>query len=74
MPSEIDQLMLLDPLDLSDVDLDKIVDYLRGSYKTSEASAKAKRTNDPKDIAEAKVDLVKIGLMKAPVPLIRRKL
>lgn len=72
MPNEIDQLMLLDPLNLSDVDLDKIVDYLRGSYKTHEQAAKFSKSGEASD--KPKIDLEKIGLVKAKPPLVRRKI
>lgn len=71
MPNEIDTLMTLDPLHLSDVDLDKITDYLRASYRNHEASAKHSRTGVASD--KPKIDLKAIGLVKEKPPMVRRK-
>lgn len=72
MANEIDQLMTLDPLELSSVDIDKIIDYLRGSYKNHEASAKFSKTGQDGD--RPKVDLLKsIGLKKEAPAITRRR-
>jgi len=70
--NEIDQLMTLDPLELSSQNIDTIIDYLRSSYKNHEASAKFKRTGDEAD--KPKGDLLKnLGLKKDAPAITRRR-
>lgn len=72
MPNEIDTLMTIDPLELSSQDINKIIDYLRGSYKTHEASAKFSRTGQEGD--KPKMDLMKLaGVKLKVVPTVRRR-
>jgi hypothetical protein len=66
MTRELDDLMNEDPLKLSDQDIDDIIAYqrkARGDYDDGKPAAKK---NGPK------VDLVALGLVKAPEPIKRR--
>jgi hypothetical protein len=56
-PSELDELMARDPLDLSAQDIDKIIQYQRAQRASREAGAKPKRTAAEAGIKGA-VDLV----------------
>jgi len=64
--NEIDTLMDLDPLELSSQDIDRIIEYQRKARANFEAGVK------PKKGEAVKIDLVKLGLVKAPEPFKRR--
>jgi len=66
MTRELDDLMNLDPLELSEQDIDDIIAYqrkARGEYDDGKPNKKA---------AGPKVDLVALGLVKAPEKINRR--
>jgi hypothetical protein len=66
MTRELDDLMNLDPLELSEQDIDDIIAYqrkARGEYDDGKKSTKAEGK---------KVDLIGLGLVKAPEPMKRR--
>jgi hypothetical protein len=68
MPNEIDELMNLDPLDLSAQDIDAIVAFQRKARANFEAGVKPKKETGPK----TKLDLTSMGLVKKLEPLKRR--
>lgn len=70
MPNEIDLLMSLDPLELSEQDLDKIISYQRKARANFEAGVKPKKGGADK--IESSELLGKLGLIKAPEPIKRR--
>lgn len=72
MANEIDELMTRDPLGLSKVDIDQIIEHFRGSYRNHEGSAKFKRTGQAED--KPKIDLEKLGLKSAAPTVTRRKI
>jgi len=66
MTRELDDLMNLDPLELSEQDIDDIIAYqrkARGDYDDGKPNKKA---------TGPKVDLVALGLVKAPEKINRR--
>lgn len=71
--NEIDQLMLLDPLELTAKDIDKIVDHYRKTYFAHEQGAVYEKTGDIAD--RPKLTLAKLGLKpKEPDKIKRRRL
>ena len=72
MANEIDTLMDLDPMQMSDKDLDAIIQYHRNNRANSEAGIKPKKESGPKQ----SLDLAKLGLIKKPAtvaPTARRR-
>ena len=67
MPSEIDTLMRLDPLDLSARDIDEIIAYNRKLLAAYDSGVKVKREGP-------KIDLEAIGLVTKSVPKTIRRL
>lgn len=65
-PSELDELMQRDPLELSAQDIDKIISFQRAARARREAGAKTKKAGatEPK----LSLDLAKLGLVKAVEP------
>ena len=71
MANTIDKLVIDDPLNLSDADIDAIIAYQRAQRANKEANptkARAKKEQGPK----IKLDLVEMGLMKPAEPFKRR--
>lgn len=64
-PTELDELMSLDPLSLSDQDIDHIIAYHRKQRAMHEAGIKPEKSG-------GKVDLVALGMIPAPAPIKRR--
>lgn len=71
MANEIDELMSRFE-SWTEKELERVVDYLRGSYANHGKSAKFKRTGAESD--KPKIDLSALGLKKATPPLVRRKI
>lgn len=66
-PSELDDLISRDPLDLSAQDIDKIIAYQRAARARREAGGKTKKS--AADGPKQSLDLAKLGLVKsAPTP------
>ena len=72
MANEIDRIMDLDPLALSEQDLDAIIAYQRKARANFEAGIKPKKgaTAEPK--MDANELLGKLGMIKGPAPINRR--
>lgn len=68
MSNEIDILMDLDPLEMTVTDIDAIIAYHRKNRANAEAGIKPKKETGPKQ----KLDLVALGLIKAPTLIKRR--
>ena len=66
MTRELDDLMNLDPLELSEQDIDDIIAYQRKARGEYDDGKPSKKTEGKK------VDLVQLGLVKAPEPMKRR--
>ena len=66
MTKELDDLMNMDPLELSEQDIDDIIAYQRRARGDYDDGKPAKKADGPK------VDLVALGLVKAPEPMKRR--
>jgi len=65
MANEIDELMSLDPLEMTPENIDSIIAYHRKNRALSESGVKPKKETGPK----TKVDLEALGLIKAkPTP------
>ncbi len=66
-PSELDELMSRDPLELSAQDIDKIIAYQRQQRARLSSGGKTRRAKD--DAPKATLDLAARGLLKtAPAP------
>ena len=63
-PSELDELMSRDPLNLSAQDIDAIIAYQRQARARREAGGKTKRTAS--DAPKQSLDLAALGLIKKP--------
>lgn len=68
-PNDIDTLMSKDPLELTKLDLDKIIAYNRNQRAAKEKGGKAAKDKGPSQ----KLDLTKLGL-KVAAPDIKRKI
>ena len=66
MTRELDDLMNLDPLELSEQDIDDIITYQRKARGDYDDGKPSKKADGPK------VDLVALGLVKAPEKINRR--
>ena len=66
MTRELDDLMNLDPLELSEQDIDDIITYQRKARGDYDDGKPSKKADGPK------IDLVQLGLMKAPEKMNRR--
>jgi hypothetical protein len=66
MTRDLDDLMNLDPLELSAQDIDDIIAYQRKARGDWDDGKKTKKSSGPK------VDLVGLGLLKAQEPMKRR--
>lgn len=69
-PNDIDLLMSLDPLEMSDLDIDKVIAYHRNQRAAREAgkTGRAKKDSGP----STKLDLEKLGLKPAAPKITRR--
>lgn len=69
-PNDIDLLMSLDPLEMSKLDIDKVIQYHRNQRASREAGkvGRAKKDTGPSQ----KLDLEKLGLKPAAPALNRR--
>lgn len=67
-PSELDELMSRDPLEMTSDDIDKIIAYQRNARAAREAAprGRGKRT-DLVDMTDKPLDLSALGLIKPPV-------
>lgn len=66
-PSELDELMMRDPLDLSAQDIDKIIAYQRQARARREAPGpKGRRSSGLTDAPGGKIDLAALGLTAKP--------
>ena len=74
--TDLDLLMSKDPLEMTAEDIDEIIAYHRRRRATLAAGGKAPRAKKAEGPAGPKLDLKKLGLVKAPsaAPLTRRKL
>jgi hypothetical protein len=74
MQNEIDELMSLDPLELSkdEEGIAKLVEHFRSTYRTNESSAKFSRTGNPAD--RPKIDFSALGIKQEEPKIIRRKI
>lgn len=61
-PSELDELMQRDPLDLSAIDIDKIIAFQRQARARRESGGKTKKAGA--DTPKLSLDLAKLGLVK----------
>jgi hypothetical protein len=71
MSEEIDALMDIDPTEMSDGELDEIINYMRKQRGMIEKGIKPKKAEGPKK----KIDLAALGLggtVEPPPPLKRR--
>lgn len=68
MANEIDELMDLDPLEMTKENIDQIIAYHRKARLNAEAGIKPTKEAGPK----AKVDLVAMGLLPKAEPIKRR--
>lgn len=66
MTKELDDLMNMDPLELSEQDIDDIIAYQRKARGEYDMEGK------PQKAQGKKIDLVALGLVKAPEPIKRR--
>jgi hypothetical protein len=66
MTKELDDLMNLDPLELSKQDIDDIIAYQRKARGEYDDGKKSKKADGPK------IDLAELGLIAKPEPLKRR--
>ena len=64
MSNEIDLLMDLDPMSMSDANIDDIIAYHRNNRANAEAGIKPKKASGPKQT----LDLAKLGLVKKAEP------
>lgn len=64
MPNEIDELMDLDPLEMTPANIDSIIAYHRKNRANAEAGIKPKKEAGPKQ----KIDLLALGLIKEKPP------
>lgn len=67
-PSELDELMQRDPLDLSAQDIDSIISYQRQARARREAPGPKSRRGALTDAPGGKIDLAALGLMKPKAP------
>lgn len=68
-PSELDDLMSRDPLNLSAQDIDKIIAFQRQARARRESGAKTKKASASQP--GHKLDLTALGLAKAPKQTVR---
>lgn len=66
-PSELDELMSRDPLNLVSDDIDKIIAYQRQARAAREAPAGSRRKKDLVDMSDKPLDLTLLGLGKPKV-------
>lgn len=66
-PSDLDELMSRDPMDMTTDDIDKIIAYHRNIRAQREAGPKGKRGKDLVDMTGQALDLSALGLVK-PTP------
>lgn len=66
-PSELDELMSRDPLELGAADIDKIIQFQRAARARREAGPKTKRAT--KDSAPSGIDLVALVTNKPTAPI-----
>lgn len=67
-PSELDELMSRDPLELTTDDIDKIIAYQRSARAQRESGGKRGKRTDLVDMSGQALDLSALGLVKsAPV-------
>jgi len=67
-PSELDELMQRDPLNLSSADIDKIIQYQRQARARREAGGGRARKAKDENVPEMKLDLSALGLVKPKTP------
>lgn len=65
-PSELDELMSRDPLNLSAQDIDKIIAFQRAARARRESGARTKK--EYTSVQGQSLDLAKLGLVKAAAP------
>lgn len=65
-PSELDELIARDPLDLSSDDIDKIIAFQRQARARREAGGRTRKAKD--DGPAKKIDLAALGLVQKPTP------
>lgn len=66
MTRELDDLMNLDPLELSEQDIDDIIAYQRKARGEHDDGKKSTKTQGPR------IDLAELGLVAKPEPMKRR--
>lgn len=68
-PSELDELMSRDPLEMSAADIDQIIAYQRRARAQREGAPKGRKRVDLTDMTDKPLDLTLLGLAKpAPAP------
>lgn len=73
-PSELDELMSRDPLDMTSDDIDKIIAYQRQARAQREGAPKGRKRSDLADMTDKPLDLTLLGLAKpttAPAPSLK---
>lgn len=65
-PSELDELMSRDPLELSAQDIDKIIAIQRQHRARLATGGRTKKAKE--EAPKVALDLAKLGLLKAPAP------
>lgn len=67
-PSELDELMSRDPLQMTTEDIDKIIAYQRQQRAQREAAPKGRKRSDLTDMTDKPLDLAALGLAKPAAP------
>ncbi len=73
MPSTLDELMSLDPLELSAQDIDAIIAYQRKARASYESGVRPKKGGPPLAAPEVKEKLALLGLVPKAPTIKRRK-
>lgn len=66
-PSELDELMSRNPLEMTKDDINSIIAYQRADRARRAEGGTKKRKSDLKDAPGGKIDLAALGLTKKPV-------